>query len=63
MCLYFLLLAAYVIHKQKHLLTDVFGNIYGSSFAPVAELVDAADSKSAVLRDLPVRVRSGAPPH
>ena len=29
--------------------------------APVVELVDAADSKSAVRKDVPVRVRSGAP--
>lgn len=29
--------------------------------APVVELVDAADSKSVVRKDIPVRVRSGAP--
>lgn len=30
--------------------------------APVAELVDATDSKSVVLTGVPVRVRPGAPP-
>ena len=29
--------------------------------APVAELVDAADSKSAIRKDVLVRVRPGAP--
>lgn len=32
-----------------------------SVFAPVAELVDAIDSKSIVRKDVPVRVRPGAP--
>gem|GEM_PF-4615542 len=35
--------------------------IIGDIFAPVVELVDAADSKSAIRKDVLVQVRPGAP--
>ena len=35
---------------------------YDGAVAPVAELVDATDSKSVVRKDVPVRLRPGAPP-
>ena len=34
---------------------------YDGAVAPVAELVDATDSKSVVRKDVPVRLRPGAP--
>jgi hypothetical protein len=48
-------------HATEVDVTDVMDMICRVVAAPVAEPVDAADSKSVVRKDVPVRVGPGAP--